>query len=190
MSSIFLIRHGRPASTWGDEKIGDPGLDLTGKSQAEAASRALMAIPEQIRPKFVVSSPLARCRETAEPFARALGVDLEIDPLFGEVPTPASIRPEARSAWLKQAFAGTWEEIDGDQDYNAWRKSIVEGLKQRADTAVFSHFVAINGIVSVLEDSDQVLTFRPGHASITRIDIGGGQLRVVTRGDEAHTQVL
>ena len=87
MTRLYLIRHGKPAAVWG-EADEDPGLDETGRAQAEAARDYLMSLPEADRPKRVVSSPLRRCRETAMPTAQALGVDLEIDAAVGEIPTP------------------------------------------------------------------------------------------------------
>ncbi|HEX5776589.1 MAG TPA: phosphoglycerate mutase family protein, partial [Caulobacteraceae bacterium] len=74
MARIYMIRHGRPASTWGGGDL-DPGLDEAGRTQAEQVAEALLAQPEP--PHRIVSSPLRRCRETAEPLARALGVSIE-----------------------------------------------------------------------------------------------------------------
>ncbi|HEY1425721.1 MAG TPA: histidine phosphatase family protein, partial [Caulobacteraceae bacterium] len=79
MSRVYLIRHARPSASWGGDD-GDPGLDATGAAQAEAAAKALLALPQNLRPSRVVSSPLRRCRETAAPFAAAIGAAVEIDP--------------------------------------------------------------------------------------------------------------
>src|SRR5690606_37968572 len=100
MSRLYLIRHGKPASAWG-EGDADPGLDAAGTVQAQAARDALMALPDNERPLRVVSSPLRRCRETAEPLAVALGVEVEIDPAVGEVPTPKALSELERPAWLR-----------------------------------------------------------------------------------------
>ena len=74
MARLYIIRHGKPASTWGGADD-DPGLDETGRAQAEAARDWLLALPPGHRPKRVASSPLRRCRETAEPTAAALPGD-------------------------------------------------------------------------------------------------------------------
>ncbi|RAK68627.1 histidine phosphatase family protein [Phenylobacterium kunshanense] len=189
MARLYLIRHGKPSSTWGDHDE-DPGLDEAGQAQARAARDWLLGLPEAERPKRVVSSPLRRCRETAEPTALALGVQPEIDPAIGEIPTPAALSAADRPAWLRQAFLGTWAEIQGDLDYDAWRGAIVESLAVRGDTAVFSHYVAINAVVSRLTGVDQVLAFRPDHASITVLETDGRTVRLVAKGAEAATQVL
>ena len=189
MARLYLIRHGRPASTWGGHDE-DPGLDAQGISQAEAARDWLLSRPLDERPTRVASSPLRRCRETAAPTAKALGVDLVIDPVVGEIPTPAGLASEQRPEWLRRAFAGVWADIEGDLDYSAWREAIVERLAACGGMAVFSHYVAMNAVVSRLTGDDRVLTFRPDHASITVLETDGERLTLVSRGAEAVTGVL
>ena len=189
MPRLYMIRHGKPAATWGDADD-DPGLDETGKAQAEAAADFLTALPEDVRPRRVVSSPLRRCRETAEPTARALGVEVEVDPMVGEIPTPKALAAADRPGWLRTAFGGTWAEIQGDLDYDAWRRDIATSLRQRGDTAVFSHYVAINAVLSVLEGHDRVVGFRPDHTSIITLETDGNDLTLVEKGREATTGVL
>jgi broad specificity phosphatase PhoE len=189
MARLYLIRHGKPSATWGGDDD-DPGLDDTGRTQALAARDWLMALPPAERPTKVVSSPLRRCRETAEPTAAALGVAIEIDPRVGEIPTPAALSVEARGPWLRQSFAGTWAQIEGDLDYDQWRRDIARSLIARGNTAVFSHYVATNAVVSQLLDDPRVLAFRPDHASITVLDTNGQTLSLVEKGREATTGVL
>jgi broad specificity phosphatase PhoE len=188
MSNIYLIRHGKPAAAWGDDD--DPGLDETGHAQARAAAEALLALPPEQRPTRVVSSPLKRCRETAQPFADALGVDVTIIPAVGEIPTPANLTLAERPAWLRAAFEGTWGQIKGDLDYETWRKEVADAVAGLPGTAVFSHFVAINAVVSHLEGLDQVIVFRPDHTSRTTLSLDGDALKLVERGPEAVTGVL
>jgi broad specificity phosphatase PhoE len=189
MARLYLIRHGKPASTWGGADD-DPGLDDTGQAQAERARDWLLARPVAERPRMVASSPLRRCRETAMPTAEALGVELAIEPLVGEIPTPRALSAAERPAWLRNAFEGTWGEIKGDLDYDAWRGDIVNALIRRGNTAVFSHYVAINAVVSKLAGLDQVLAFRPDHASISVFETDGARLTLIERGAEASTGVL
>lgn len=185
---LYVIRHGKPAAGWGEDD--DPGLDEQGRAQAEAIAKWLMELPPGTRPSRVVSSPLRRCRETAAPFARALGVEIEIVPAVGEIPTPASLAAAERPAWLREAMAGDWSQIKGDIDYDAWRRDVAAALRPRAGTAVFSHFVAINAVVSALEGSDAVVAFRPDHTSVTVLEDRDGELLLVGRGREAATRVL
>ena len=189
MARFYLIRHGKPSATWGGDDD-DPGLDDAGRAQAIAARDWLLALPAAERPSKVVSSPLRRCRETAEPTARALGVGIEIDARVGEIPTPAALSPEERGPWLRKSFAGTWAEIEGDLDYDAWRREITASLAARGNTAVFSHYVATNAVVSQLLGDPKVLAFRPDHASITVLESDGQTVSLVEMGHEAATGVL
>ena len=189
MSRVYLIRHAKPSATWGGDDD-DPGLDAVGQSQAEAAAKALLALAPPLRPTRVVSSPLRRCRETAEPFAAAIGASVEIDPAVGEIPTPAALAPAERGPWLRKAFTGRWRDIEGDLDYEAWRARVVAAAASHPDTAVFSHFVAINALVTALSGEAQVIAFRPDHCSISVFELADGALTLVERGPEAATQVL
>jgi broad specificity phosphatase PhoE len=190
MSRIYLIRHARPSATWdGDDD--DPGLDEVGRGQAEAAAQALLALPADVRPTRVVSSPLRRCRETAQPFADAIGAKLEIDPMVGEIPTPKGLGLAERGPWLRKAFTGNWADIKGDLDYDAWRRGVAGAVASRPGAAVFSHFVAINAVLTTLSGEAQVIAFRPDHASISTFELdGGGALKLIERGREATTGVL
>jgi broad specificity phosphatase PhoE len=190
MARLYMIRHGKPSSTWGQHPDPDPGLDEAGYAQARAAAQILIALPEAVRPTRVFSSPLRRCRETAQPYADLLGVEVEVDERFGEIPTPSALTQDERGPWLRAAFQGRWTDIKGDLDYDLWRRAAGAALAERAGCAVFSHFVAINAAISSITGEEQVLTFRPDHASISTFDVDAGKLSLIERGPEAATQVL
>lgn len=187
---VYMIRHGRPSSTWADAGDPDPGLSPQGLDQAAAAAATLMALPAALRPARVISSPLRRCRETAEPFALALGVEVAIDPRVGEIPTPRGLGPGDRPAWLKAAFALRWAQIRGDRDYDLWRREVARAVAEAAGAAVFSHYVALNAAVSCALGDDRVEGFRPDHASVTTFEVAHDGLRLVERGREAATEIL
>jgi broad specificity phosphatase PhoE len=189
MTRVYLIRHGRPSAVWGGDDA-DPGLDPIGLGQAAEAAAALMSLPAPGRPTSVASSPLRRCQETAVPLAEALGVEIEIVPAVGEIPTPAGLDASERGPWLRAALAGAWSDIAGDLDYEHWRQGVWQAARARPGAAIFSHFVAINALISVLEARDEVIAFRPDHASITTLDLVGPDLRLVSLGREAVTGVL
>ncbi|MDE2357588.1 MAG: histidine phosphatase family protein [Alphaproteobacteria bacterium] len=191
MTRLYLIRHGRPGAVWGGSDP-DPGLDATGHAQARKAAQALLALPEAERPIRVVSSPLRRCRETAAPLAEALGAEVRIDPLVGEIPTPRALTAPERGPWLREAMAGTWAGIVGDLDYEAWRAGVAAAVLAAAEAgpcAVFSHFVAINGVLSLLAGRAEVIVLRPDHASCTVLEAGPEGLRLIQAGPEAATSV-
>ena len=185
MARIRLIRHGEAAAQWGGGDP-DPGLSDAGRLQAEAAALVLMQDP----PARLVTSPLRRCRETADALARRLGREPAVAVEAAEVPTPAGLPDGERGAWLKAAFASTWAEIPGGE-YLRWRDGVaafVAGLED--GTAVFTHFVAINAAVSAALGDPRALVFRPGNASVTTLHAHEGRLQLVELGAEAETRVL
>ena len=75
-------------------------------------------------------------------------------------------------------------------ELQAWRQGVLAAVEKLTDeTAVFSHFIAINAVVGLLTGDDRVVVFRPGHASITKLSRVGGKLRVAELGNEAATVV-
>jgi broad specificity phosphatase PhoE len=83
---------------------------------------------------------------------------------------------------------GKWS--DTDPALQAWRQTVLATVeKLPADTAVFSHFVAINVIVGLLTGDDRVVVFKPGHASITKLERRAGRLVLAELGAEAATVV-
>lgn len=78
--TVLLVRHGRSAANSTGVLAGrSPGvaLDDAGREQAAATGRRLAGLPIA----GVVSSPLERCRQTADALVAALGrqVDVEVD---------------------------------------------------------------------------------------------------------------
>ncbi len=189
MTKVFLIRHARPRSAWGEAED-DPGLDDLGWTQARLVADRFARLDLADRPTRVVSSPLRRCRETAAPTAEALGVAVEIDPVFGEVPTPVSLPVSGRSEWLSRAMQGAWTEIVGDLDYDAWRRAAAAAVGRYPRAAIFSHFVAINGVLSTITGDTRVISHRPDHASVITLRLGGPAIDILDLGVEAATDVL
>ena len=83
---VFLVRHASAgdASTWRGADADRP-LDERGRRQAEE----IAALLPSYSPVRVVSAPPVRCVDTVAGAAAAVGLDLEIDPLFGEEGAPA-----------------------------------------------------------------------------------------------------
>jgi len=180
---VYMIRHGAAASAWSQPgSAPDPGLDDLGRTQAESACAELLGLADA--PRLVVTSPLQRCRDTAAPFAKALGVAPVVEPRVAEIPTPRDLAHEARGAWLRAAFGADWSTIAGDADYVAWRDGVGAAVAARPGAAIFSHFVAINAAVSAATGDPRVLSFEPDNGSITVFETDGARLRLVARGRE------
>jgi len=178
---IYLIRHGEAASSWGEHP--DPGLSDNGRGQATSAAETL----DQLGIERALSSPMARCQETAQAFADASGLDLKIEPNVTEIPTPSDITD--RVPWLRNLMSGTW--TDAPQLVQTWRHHLIRTVSQLPpNTAVFTHFVAINAIVGNLEETDAVTVFRPNYCSLTRLESRDGAVRLIERGESLETKVL
>lgn len=184
MATLYLIRHAKPAATYGDSV--DPGLDDKGREQAVAAANEIKALPNRLP---VYTSPLRRCRETAQPLADLWGIQPIVFPEIGEIPSPPLSLPE-RQIWLRNGMASDWANLqasapEGSPNYAAWRRTLVDSLSAMAsDAVIFSHFIAINAAVGSAMGNEQVITFRPDHASITVISTGEGKLTVASLGRE------
>ena len=86
-------------------------------------------------------------------------------------------------------MAGRW--IGAGPEFDDWRAAALAAVDRLQDeTAVFSHFVAINAIVGLLTGDDRVVIFRPGHCSVTKLVRRGGKLVVTELGAEAATIVM
>lgn len=178
---IFLVRHGEAAAGWGDAP--DPGLSETGRAQSQAAADELI----RLGASRAITSPMKRCQETCAAFARKTGLAPEIDPRISEIETPEAL--EDRSTWLRGVMAGNWE--DAGHDFSLWRRNALQAVADAPDnTVIFTHFVAINAIVGLLESDPRVVVFRPTYCSITRIDRRDGALSLAERGAELQTKVL
>ena len=106
---------------------------------------------------------------------------------MSEIPSP-DLSLQERGAWLGAVMEGLWSEQSSS--LQIWKHELAQCLLSiKSDTVIFSHFVAINAAVSLAENSDQVLIFRPDNCSITEIETDGTSLRLIRRGQEANTKV-
>ncbi|HEV8332899.1 MAG TPA: histidine phosphatase family protein [Steroidobacteraceae bacterium] len=190
MPRIYLVRHAKPAAAWGDDP--DPGLDALGATQATAAARHLA---KTIARASVYTSPLRRCRETAQSLCELWQYAATVLPSVAEIPSPP-IDSTARREWLTAGMRGTWRELHerappGSIDYLQWRRSVVDALLAMPhDCVIYTHYIAINVAVGAAQERDDVLCFRPDHASVTVLDAVAGRLQLVELGREATTDVL
>ncbi|MFD1828344.1 bifunctional RNase H/acid phosphatase [Streptomyces desertarenae] len=112
-TTLVLLRHGEtpltPHKRFSGSGGTDPELSETGRRQAEAAAAALAA---RGTVQAVVSSPLARCRQTARAVADRLGLAVEVD---------KDLREADFGAWEGLTFAEVRERHPEDLD--AWLAS-------------------------------------------------------------------
>ncbi|MFI1488310.1 bifunctional RNase H/acid phosphatase [Streptomyces sp. NPDC020747] len=126
-TTLVLLRHGEtpltPQKRFSGSGGSDPALSDTGRHQAERVATALAA---RGTVQDVISSPLARCRETAAIVAARLGLDVRIEDGLRETDfgaweglTFAEVReryPDDMNAWLSSPDA---EPTDGGESFEA-----------------------------------------------------------------------
>jgi broad specificity phosphatase PhoE len=180
MPRLYLVRHGRAAAGFADHA--DPGLDAVGQQQARDAAARLHALG----PMRLVSSPLARARETALPLQERWQREIEVEPRVAEIPSDLGDLA-GRAAWLGSIMGRRWSELDAP--LQRWARGVVTCLlEQPADAVICSHFIAINVAVGWATGDDRVVHFRPDNASVSIIDTDGWHLRLVQAGAEADPQ--
>jgi probable phosphoglycerate mutase len=179
---IFLVRHGEAAASWGQS--GDPGLSELGAQQAERSAEILIA--QLCADTLLLSSPLARARETAAPLAQGLDRPVQIDSVFCEIPAPVPLAQ--RQAWLRQFMQQHWQQQPAG--LLEWRAAALQRLLGlRRSAVVFTHFLVINAIVGQVLGRSETLCFRPDNGSITRLRHTGTSLELLALGEEMETVV-
>jgi broad specificity phosphatase PhoE len=178
---LYLIRHGQPNAGFADAV--DPGLDATGRRQAQTIAQELASLG----PLPVLTSPLQRARETALPFETQWSVTARVEPRIAEIPSPSEDLRE-RTAWLRQALHGRWSDLSAE--YQAWREQVERCLViQGTSTVITTHFVAINVAVGFATGDDRLVGFEPDHCSCTILEVRNGTLRLVSLGRQRATVI-
>jgi broad specificity phosphatase PhoE len=195
MARLYIVRHGRAAAGW--DTAMDPPLDDLGREQAAATAAKLVVRLQDAKWSFadvdLVSSPLLRCRQTAEAFESSTGQVARVEPRIAEIPSPEGVEMGDRVTWLRRAMQSTWSELvarDGAA-YRDFRDALVQWASAvRRDTVAFSHFVAINALIGEAIGDDRLVIRSVDNASVTVIDVThDGVLSLVEGGAEANTLI-
>ncbi|MGW7053366.1 bifunctional RNase H/acid phosphatase [Streptomyces sp. NPDC054887] len=136
-ATFVLLRHGETALTPEKRFSGsggsDPELSAVGRRQAEAVATALAA---RGTVQEIVSSPLRRCRETADAVAARLGLDVRVE---------EGLRETDFGAWEGLTFGEVRERYPADLD--AWLAS-----PKAAPTGGGESFAAVARRVATVRD--------------------------------------
>ena len=134
---IYIIRHGEAAKSWEVDR--DPELSLRGREQAQNISDIL--VQEDLNDFQIISSPLRRAIETAEPISKKLNKEVEINESFIEIPPPG-IDMSERPSWLRDMFSKGVDQFEKPQA--DWRDKIINVTHSfKSPTLIFSHFMVI-----------------------------------------------
>ena len=151
---MILLRHGQSefnlhfSATRRDPGIVDPALTELGHSQAAHAARVL----SEQRVTRIIASPYTRALQTTVPLARALRVQVVVNPIVREryafacdIGTP---RSKLERAWPEHDFSGldeVWwpaieEPAEAVQARAALFRAELGALPDWSDTVVVSHW--------------------------------------------------
>ena len=182
MTTIYLIRHGQAEAGWSEQR--DPGLDDTGRRQAEKAARALL----DRGPLPILVSPLRRARETAHEFEMLWRAPATVESRVAEIPSPGMTLAE-RGDWLRSLMKQRWEDLD--ETIQSWRRAAIQSLLEiSGDTVVVSHFMVVNAVVSWVRGEERVVCCHPVQGSRTTLERDGDSFRVLEIGVEGTSTVL
>ncbi|MGW0399525.1 histidine phosphatase family protein, partial [Streptomyces sp. NPDC003002] len=148
-ATFVLLRHGETALTPQKRFSGsggtDPELSPAGRRQASAVAEALAA---RGTVQTIISSPLRRCRETAQAVADRLGLDVTVEEGLREVDF---------GAWEGLTFAEVRERFP--DDLQAWLDS-----PRAAPTGGGESFMAATRRISATRD--RLLTAHAGRTAL------------------------
>jgi broad specificity phosphatase PhoE len=182
VTTIYLIRHGQAEAGWSEQR--DPGLDDTGRHQAQQAALALSGRG----PLPIVVSPLRRARETACEFEMLWRRPAIVETRVAEIPSPAMTLAE-RGTWLKSLTRQRW--LDLDEVIQNWRRAAIQSLLEISqDTVVVSHFMVVNAVVSWARGEEGVVCCHPIQGSRTTLLREGESFRVLEVGAQGTSTVL
>jgi probable phosphoglycerate mutase len=179
---IILVRHGEAAASW--SVSADPELSESG--WREAAQAADLIKPMLSPSSILISSPLARARQTAEPLSQLTQIPVQVDVSFREIPAPVPLAE--RQAWLRQFMQQQWPQQA--QELLEWRTALLDRLITLEQPAVvFTHFLVINAVVGHVQGRSATLCCWPANGSVTRLRRVDGSLELLALGQEMRTTV-
>ncbi|MBD0322828.1 MAG: histidine phosphatase family protein [Aldersonia sp.] len=188
---LLLIRHGLPTAHRESDTIADPALDELGRRQAERVPDAI----ERHGVTRLVSSPQLRARQTAEPTAAKLGLDVWVIDGLAEYDRELPLYIPVEDAKLRAGFERLMQgELPEQIDAAAFKArviravdSIVDQCDHRETVAVFAHGGVINCYLQHILHNDRSLGFQIDYCSVTRILVSRNGRRAVAGVNEtAH----
>lgn len=173
---LIIVRHGRPERVEDLAHAADPALTDIGHAQAEAVARFLLG--EQV--DHVVSSPMLRARQTAQPLADALGMDpqiiddlREIDAENNEYIPTEELKAEGGEAW--QAIVDNPAMLHGGADIEAFADTVTAAFEQvigdnaGRTVAVFCHGMVTMQFLRRILGYEDLHALRVDYCGISRV---------------------
>jgi probable phosphoglycerate mutase len=188
---LILIRHGLPQHVeTRDGSPADPPLSEIG--HAQAGQMATWLQNEAIDVLF--SSPMARAHQTAEPLARAQGLDIELRDGVAEFDQHSDAYVPVEK--LKQIDYERWKRLmqgDLDVDMGAFADAVIQTLEEIVTAhkgrrvAVTCHGGVINVWTAHVIGFTPRMFFNPDYTSINRFQCASsGERSVITLNEAIH----
>jgi probable phosphoglycerate mutase len=194
---MLLIRHGLPIhKVNSDGTPADPPLSDLGREQARLVGEWLA----EERVDRIYSSPMLRARETAEPLARLMNIEIELESRVREFDADSiEYIPMEK---LKRDHPERWREFvaggyASQSDFELFVTTVTTGLQNLIETnsgkriAVFCHGGVINSWATHILGMTPRLFLDAGYASVSRfLAAGTGEHSVSSLNEVAHLRVL
>lgn len=190
---LLLIRHGLPVHVAHDDgRAADPPLSAEGRAQAERLAQWL----REERIDRVISSPLLRAQETAEPLARSKGLEIEHEP--GVVEMDYGRSEYIPLEQLKEQDYERWREavqggIHAGIDMQAFRRKVCDAIARIVDdsprqrVAITCHGGVVNAWAGEILGIERPFFFEPVYTSVSRFLVSSAGTRsVVSLNEAAH----
>lgn len=174
---LVIVRHGRPEHIEDAMGAADPDLAEVGRRQAERVGDYLS--PAGI--DLIVTSPLARARQTAAPLAERLGLEPVVVDGVAEYDrhdstyVPAEVtRRRIREGAIDEAWTDPLSVLAEDEKHE-WMRGVHAAFRQLiADNpgrrvAVFCHGMVTSVWFAQLLGIDDTLRFVPDYAGVSRV---------------------
>lgn len=188
---LLLIRHALPLRLEVSEGRADPDLSDDGHRQAEALADWLRS--ETL--DAIVTSPLARARQTASAIEATTGLRASVDDDLAEWDQNASayipmeeLKATDHEVW-RAMTEGRWADIGIDVD--EFRRRVVSTIDAiashhpRQRVAVVCHGGVINIYAGAVLGIDALMFFEPTYTGITRVLVSRDGLRSIRSLNEA-----
>lgn len=191
---LLLVRHALPVRRHVEEGAADPGLSDDGHAQARHLAAYLAA---EVPLDALYSSPLLRARQTAQPLAEVLGLDIalvddvaEWDRNSNEYVPIEELKAADDPRWHAIA-RGEWPVVDESaEEFDA---RVVTGIEQLVErhrgqrVAVVCHGRVINTYLAHVLRLETSTFFYPNYTSIHRVAAASSGARsIVTINETAH----
>jgi 2,3-bisphosphoglycerate-dependent phosphoglycerate mutase len=195
---LLLIRHALPEHVeTRDGSPADPPLSAVGRAQAERLAEWLAG--EEIA--AVYASPMRRARQTAEPLARTLGLEVALEPRIVEMDHRSDVYIPLEK--LKREDYPRWQELVqrgglwAGVDLAAFRTGVVEAIEEMiaahrsARVVVVCHGGVVNAWAGHVLGIADPFFLDARYTSVSRfLAAGTGERSLLSLNETAHLREI